>query len=37
VVIARGRDALDAAMVTIWGASELKVMNVWADEVDGDG
>jgi len=37
VVIARGRDALDAAMVTIWGASELKVMNVWADEVDGGG
>ncbi len=33
VVIARGRDALDAAMVTTWGAPELKVMTVWADEV----
>ena len=35
VVIARGRDALDAAMVTTWGAAELKLMNVWADEVSG--
>jgi len=34
VVIARGRDALDAAMVTIWGAADLKVMTVWADEAD---
>jgi transglutaminase-like putative cysteine protease len=33
VVIAKGRDALDAAMVTTWGAAELKVMEVWADEV----
>ena len=33
VVIARGRDALDAAMVTTWGAAQLKVMEVWADEV----
>ena len=33
VVIARGRDALDAAMVTTWGGPELKVMTVWADEV----
>jgi hypothetical protein len=33
VVIARGRDALDAAMVTTWGAAELKLMTVWADEV----
>ena len=27
----RGRDALDAAMVTTWGAAELKVMTVWAE------
>jgi transglutaminase-like putative cysteine protease len=33
VVIARGRDALDAAMVTTWGDAELKLMTVWADEV----
>jgi transglutaminase-like putative cysteine protease len=33
VVIARGRDALDAAMVTTWGDAELLRMAVWADEV----
>ncbi|MEO7557154.1 MAG: transglutaminase family protein [Acidimicrobiales bacterium] len=33
VVIARGRDALDAAMVTTWGEAELRLMEVWADEV----
>jgi transglutaminase-like putative cysteine protease len=33
VVIARGRDALDTAMVTTWGAAELQAMTVWADEV----
>ncbi|MHB1535069.1 MAG: transglutaminase-like domain-containing protein [Acidimicrobiales bacterium] len=33
VVIARGRDALDAAMVTTWGAAELQLMTVRADEV----
>jgi len=37
VVIARGRDALDAAMVTTWGAADLKVMEVWADEVRDAG
>jgi transglutaminase-like putative cysteine protease len=37
VVIARGRDALDAAMVTTWGAAQLQVMTVWADEVDNAG
>jgi transglutaminase-like putative cysteine protease len=37
VVIARGRDALDAAMVTTWGAAELLTMAVWADEVDDAG
>ena len=35
VVIARGRDALDTAMVTTWGAAELLAMMVWADEVAG--
>ena len=33
VVVARGRDALDAAMVTTWGAATLTAMEVWADEV----
>jgi transglutaminase-like putative cysteine protease len=42
VVIARGRDAVDAAMVTTWGAADLKVMRVWADQmpdepIAGDG
>jgi transglutaminase-like putative cysteine protease len=37
VVIARGRDALDAAMVTTWGAAELRLMTVWADEVTDVG
>lgn len=35
VVVARGRDALDAAMVTTWGPAELVAMEVWADEVSG--
>jgi transglutaminase-like putative cysteine protease len=33
VAIARGRDALDAAMVTTWGGPTLVSMKVWADEV----
>jgi transglutaminase-like putative cysteine protease len=33
VVIAKGRDALDTAMVTTWGAAQLQAMTVWADEV----
>jgi transglutaminase-like putative cysteine protease len=37
VVIARGRDALDAAMVTTWGPAQLQMMTVWADEVSGAG
>jgi transglutaminase-like putative cysteine protease len=37
VVIARGRDALDAAMVTTWGSAELQTMEVWADEVGSAG
>jgi transglutaminase-like putative cysteine protease len=33
VIIARGRDALDTAMVTTWGPVALQLMTVWADEV----
>jgi transglutaminase-like putative cysteine protease len=33
VVIGRGRDALDVAMVTTYGAPYLQRMTVWADEV----
>ncbi len=36
VVIGRGRDALDVAMVTTYGAPVLKAMTVWSDEVRGD-
>ncbi|MHB8293583.1 MAG: transglutaminase-like domain-containing protein [Acidimicrobiales bacterium] len=32
VVIARGRDALDAAMATTWGGAQLQVMTVIAEE-----
>ena len=37
VVIARGRDALDTAMVTTWGPAQLRTMVVWADEVRDAG
>jgi transglutaminase-like putative cysteine protease len=33
VLIGRGRDALDVAMVTSYGSPKLKQMTVWADEV----
>ncbi|MEO8540464.1 MAG: transglutaminase family protein [bacterium] len=33
VVIGRGRDALDCAMLTTYGDSTLVTMTVWADEV----
>jgi transglutaminase-like putative cysteine protease len=33
VVIARGRDAMDVAMVTSYGALLLEEMTVWADEI----
>ncbi len=33
VLIGRGRDALDVAMVTTYGLATLKQMTVWADEV----
>jgi transglutaminase-like putative cysteine protease len=34
VLIGRGRDALDVAMVSTFGKVELESMVVWADEVD---
>jgi transglutaminase-like putative cysteine protease len=34
IVIGRGRDALDVAMVTSYGAAMLREMVVWADEVE---
>ena len=34
VVVARGRDALDTAMVTTWGGATLRLMTVWADEAN---
>jgi transglutaminase-like putative cysteine protease len=33
VPIGRGRDAVDVAMVTTWGAAQLTQMTVWADVV----
>jgi transglutaminase-like putative cysteine protease len=33
IVIGRGRDALDVAMVTTFGAARLENMTVWADRV----
>jgi transglutaminase-like putative cysteine protease len=33
VLIGRGRDALDVAMVTTYGSPRLQQMTVWADEV----
>jgi transglutaminase-like putative cysteine protease len=35
VLIGRGRDALDVAMVSTFGTVELESMVVWADEVTG--
>jgi len=37
VVIGRGRDALDVAMVTTYGAPTLTAMTVWSDEVQEAG
>ena len=34
VLIGRGRDALDVAMVTTFGPAEFRSMTVWADNVD---
>ncbi len=36
VVIARGRDAMDVAMVTSYGKLPLEQMTVWADEIIAD-
>jgi transglutaminase-like putative cysteine protease len=36
VLIGRGRDALDVAMVTAYGSPTLKQMTVWADEVPAE-
>ena len=36
VLIGRGRDALDVAMVTTYGAPQLTSMTVWSDEVGED-
>ncbi len=36
VPIARGRDAVDCAMVTTYGAANLDKMTVWADEATQD-
>jgi transglutaminase-like putative cysteine protease len=33
IFIARGRDAIDTAMLTTFGAATLRNMTVWADEV----
>jgi transglutaminase-like putative cysteine protease len=35
VVIGRGRDALDAAMISTYGGPQLTSMTVWANEVTG--
>jgi transglutaminase-like putative cysteine protease len=37
VPIARGRDAVDVAMMTTFGPSRLQTMTVWSDEVDEGG
>ena len=34
VLMARGRDAVDVALTTSFGAAELKKFVVWTDEVD---
>jgi transglutaminase-like putative cysteine protease len=34
VVIGRGRDAIDVAMITSYGAAPLVTMTVWADQVE---
>lgn len=33
VVIGRGRDALDVAMVTTWGPATFRTLQVWADRI----
>lgn len=36
VLISRGRDAVDAALTTIYGPSRLAGFKVWADQVADD-
>jgi transglutaminase-like putative cysteine protease len=36
VLMVRGRDAADGAMMTSFGSYELKLFRVWTDEVVGD-
>jgi transglutaminase-like putative cysteine protease len=36
VLIGRGRDALDVAMMTTYGSPILQQMTVWADEASAD-
>lgn len=36
VLIGRGRDALDVAMITTYGSPNLKQMTVWADEAKAE-
>ena len=37
IPIGRGRDAVDVAMATTYGAARLERMEVWSDEVDVEG
>lgn len=37
IPIARGRDAVDVAIITSYGAAHLRTIEVWADEVDERG
>lgn len=34
VLVGRGRDALDVAMLTTWGSVTLKDLTVWADQIE---
>jgi len=36
IVISRGRDAVDAALTTIYGPSTLTRFKVWSDQVADD-
>jgi hypothetical protein len=35
VLIGRGRDALDVAMLTTFGDARFRAMTVWADVAEG--
>ena len=37
VIVGRGRDAVDVALTTSYGATMLKQMVVWADAVEDEG